>query len=87
MENGLKWHQQLYMYGLYTSYFLYAVFVTKFIPLPSVYLDLLTLMMRYYMCIYLIIYFNPFNTHNSYNYNFDRRLIFTSAILLLLSSH
>ena len=87
MENRLEWHQQMYMYGLYISYFLFAIFFTNFIPIPSVYLDFLTLMMRYYMCIYLIVYFNPFDTHKSNNPMFDRRLIFSSAILLLLSSH
>ena len=86
MDQNLKWHQKLYMIGLHMSYILYVLLFFNLFDLSDYYLNIISLLMRLYTCIYLIVYFNPYNTHISKNIKFDRRLIFSSSILLLLSS-
>lgn len=86
MKEKLYWHQQIYMYGIYISYVLYACFFFNILGLSPIYLNTINLVMRAYTCIYLIVYFNPFTKHISKSKEFDRRLIFSSSIILLISS-
>ncbi len=86
MGENLKWHQKIYVRALHMSYILYILLFFNLFNLSKYYLNIISLTMRLYTCIYLIIYFNPYNTHISNNIKFDRRLIFSSSILLLLSS-
>lgn len=83
-----KWHQKLYYLLSYFSIFLYIVtFIGLSFNAPK-YLLLLQEIMKIYISIILIIRFNPYYKieFNKNNYEFDRKIAFTSSIFLLLTT-
>ena len=83
-----KWHQKLYYLLSYFSIFLYIVtFIGLSFNSPK-YLLLLQEIMKIYISIILILRFNPFYKieFNKNNYEFDRKIAFSSGIFLLLTT-
>jgi len=83
-----KWHQKLYYLLSYFSIFLYIVaFIGLSFSVPN-YLLLLQEIMKIYISIILILRFNPFYKieFNKNNYEFDRKIAFSSGIFLLLTT-
>jgi len=83
-----KWHQKLYYLLSYFSIFLYIVaFIGLSFSSPK-YLLLLHEIMKIYISIILILRFNPFYKieFNKNNYEFDRKLAFSSGLFLLLTT-
>ena len=81
-----KIHENMYNYTIYLSYLLYAfaIFgITKYAPQ---YLDTLKNIIKIYVSLVLVIKFNPFTNKTNYLSDFDRRLIFSSGMFLLLST-
>lgn len=83
-----EWHQNLYYILSYSIIILYIIaFVGLSFNAPK-YLFLLREIMKIYISIILILRFNPYykNKYNKSNYEFDRKLVFSSAIILLLTT-
>ena len=83
-----KWHQKLYYLLSYFSIFLYIVaFIGLSFNAPK-YLLLLQEIMKIYISIILILRFNPYYKieFNKNNYEFDRKLAFSSGVFLLLTT-
>lgn len=83
-----KWHQKLYYLLSYFTIFLYIVaFIGLSFNAPK-YLLLLQEIMKIYISIILILRFNPYYKieFNKNNYEFDRKLAFSSGVFLLLTT-
>ena len=83
-----KWHQKLYYLLSYFSIFLYILaFIGLSFNAPK-YLLLLQEIMKIYISIILILRFNPYYKieFNKNNYEFDRKLAFSSGVFLLLTT-
>lgn len=83
-------HRSIYMYGLYASYFLFFVLFTGIIAISPQYLYTLEDYIKYYVCFFLLIRFNPwFSTkikNSPQEAEFDRRIAFSAGIFLLLTT-
>lgn len=83
-----KWHQKLYYLLSYLTIILYVIaFIGLSFNAPK-YLLLLQEIMKIYISIILILRFNPYYKieFNKNNYEFDRKLAFSSGIFLLLTT-
>ena len=79
-------HETIYTYILYASYALYAIVlfgITKFAPQ---YLEYLKNFIKIYISLLLIIKFNPFVKHSKHLSDFDRKVVFSAGIYLLLTT-
>tara|TARA_B100000282_G_C31735779_1_gene493353 strand:+ start:319 stop:699 length:381 start_codon:yes stop_codon:yes gene_type:complete len=79
-----NWHENLYMTILYLSYVLYFIAFTGVLSLDPSYLTVLETVIKYYISIMLLIRFNPFIERKITK--FDKKLVFTSALLLFIST-
>lgn len=89
-----SWHKILYYCFLYGSYFFYGILLIAILGgLPNLelshkipeYLTILQNVLKYYVCFFLIIRFNPFISHSEFT-QFDADVVFSSAIFLLLTT-
>jgi hypothetical protein len=80
----VKFHEIIFHSALYLSYFLYIIAYLQIGYYNPKYLDMLQLYMKYYVTLFLLIRFNPF-TNNTFN-EFDRKVVFSSAIFLLTTT-
>lgn len=79
-----KFHEFVFNSALYLSYFLYIIAYLQIGYYNPKYLDMLQMYMKYYVTLFLLIRFNPF-TNNTFT-EFDRRVVFSSAIFLLTTT-
>ena len=79
-----KFHEFVFQSALYLSYFLYIVAYLQIGYYNPKYLDMLQLYMKYYVTLFLLIRFNPFTNHQFTE--FDRKVVFSSAIFLLTTT-
>ncbi len=80
----MKIHEIMFESGLLLSYILYIVAFLRIGTHNPQYLDLLQVYMKYYVTIFLLIRFNPFV--KSQFTDFDRKVVFSSAIFLLTTT-
>ena len=80
----VKYHEVLFDLALYTSYILYLIAFFRIKYYDPTYLDMLEDIIKYYVIIFLLIRFNPF-TNYSFT-EFDRKIVFSSAIFLLTTT-
>ena len=82
-----RWHQQLYLYALYASYFLIFAAMTGVAKISPVYLEKLETWLKYYVAFFLVMRFNPWSRDNrTDSAAFDRRVAFSAGVFLLFSS-
>lgn len=79
-----KFHEFIFHSALYLSYFLYIIAYLQIGYYNPKYLDILQMYMKYYVTLFLLIRFNPF-TNNNFT-DFDRKVVFSSAIFLLTTT-
>jgi hypothetical protein len=88
------WHKIVYYFFLYSSYFFYGILLIAILGgLPNLelshkipeYLTILQNALKYYVCFFLIIRFNPFISYSEFT-QFDADIVFSSAIFLLLTT-
>ena len=79
-----NWHESVYMTILYSSYILYFIAFTGILSLNPSYLSVLETFIKYYISIMLLIRFNPLVDRKITK--FDKKLVFTSALLLFIST-
>lgn len=77
-------HQTFFESALYLSYILYFVAYFNIGIYTPEYLTMLQAVMKYYVIIFLLIRFNPVVTTKFTN--FDRKVVFSSAIFLLTTT-
>ena len=84
------WHKGVFVKGLYLSYALFIFAFTGIIQLDPSYLSTLEAALRYYVCFFLIIRFNPFSRKRAGNSKsaiaFDRRIAYSAGVFLLLTT-
>lgn len=81
-----KFHEELYKYAVYISYILYIIVLLGLSKYAPQYLDLLRDFIKIYISLILIIKFNPLKTNSSYMSEFDKKLVFSSGVFLLLTT-
>ena len=77
-------HERVFYIALYLSYMLYLIAYFKLGNYNPKYLVVLDTYMKYYVTIFLLIRFNPFVKIQFTE--FDRTIVFSSAILLLTTT-
>ena len=77
-------HEKIFYGALYLSYILYLIAFFKIHQYNSRYLDILDSFIKYYVILFLLLRFNPFV--NSKFTEFDRTVVFSSAIFLLTTT-
>ncbi len=81
----MRKHEYLYFIMIFSLHLLYALLFVGFeIYEASEYIDTLNLYLRLYVCAFLIFRFNPFRKIDTFS-DFDRQVVFTSALLILTS--
>jgi hypothetical protein len=89
MISNYKWYQQIYLYSIYLSFLLFTLTLTGVGEIAPLYSSNLQIFLRYYVCIFLIVRFNPYTDNMNISKSdalFDRKIAFTSGIFLLLST-
>jgi len=81
-----KWHKQLFIYALYVSYIMIFISLTGAVSWAPEYLSIIQKYIIYYISILLIGRFNPFINDNIVFDEYDRRIVFSAGITLLLTT-
>ena len=81
-----KIHERVYNYAIYGSYILYALILFGISSYAPAYLEMLKNFIKIYISLILIIKFNPFMRDTKYMSEFDRKIVFSSGIFLLLTT-
>jgi hypothetical protein len=92
----MDWYKTIYYVILYGSYVMYGLLLLAILGgLPNLnlsdkipeYLTVLQNSLKYYVCFFLIIRFNPFTRSKGAEFSdFDADIVFSSAIFLLLTT-
>lgn len=92
--SNVSWYKIIYYCFLYGSYILYGMTIVAILGgLPNMemshkipeYLTILQNGLKYYVCFFLIMRFNPFISRSEFT-QFDADIVFSSAIFLLLTT-
>lgn len=81
-----KWHKQLFIYALYFSYILIFISLTGAVSWAPAYLNIIEKYIIYYISIILIGRFNPFINKNIVYDEYDRRIVYSAGIALLMTT-
>jgi hypothetical protein len=81
-----KWHKQLFVYALYVSYILIFISLTGVVSWSPEYLDIIQKYIIYYVSIILIVRFNPFINKNIVFDEYDRRIVYSAGVALLMTT-
>ena len=82
----IQWHKKLFLYGNYLSYILFIAAFFGVIYISPYHLETLTIALKYYVCIFLLVRFNPFIKITSRDAEFDRKVAFSAGVFLLLTT-
>tara|TARA_Y100000996_G_scaffold399144_1_gene367898 strand:- start:446 stop:796 length:351 start_codon:yes stop_codon:yes gene_type:complete len=84
------WHKRVFIKVLYLSYALFLLAFTGILKVDPTYLTTLESWLRYYVCFFLIVRFNPFSRKRAENtreaIDFDRRVSYSAGVFLLLTT-
>lgn len=81
-----RFYETIFFYIINVSYILYLLAFLGFGGFAPQYLEYLQYGLKIYVSIILIILYNPFTYKERTFKEFDRKIIFTSGIFLLLST-
>ena len=81
-----KLYENLFLYGLNFSYVLYFLAFLGISSLAPEYLSGLRIILKIYIALLLIYFYNPITYKEKKFTDFDRRLAFSAGIFLLLST-
>lgn len=81
-----KIYQQVFLFGLNVSYVLYFMVILGVGSLSPQYLTDLRQYLKVYIGILLVVLYNPLTYKEKMFTDFDRKLVFSSGVFLLLSS-
>jgi len=80
----MKYHEAFFNSVLFFSYLLYLVAFLQIEHYNPQYLDMLGIIIKYYVTFFLLLRFNPLI--KSKFTDFDRRIVFSSAIFMLTTT-
>ncbi len=80
-----SWHKRMYMFILYISYFLLIITTVGIYYVNPVYLDAINHIIKYYISIFLIIRYNPFNKNNDVMTSTDKNIAFSAGCFLTIT--
>lgn len=83
---GKKWHENVFLYLLYISWFIYGIALIGLTSLAPQHLTILKNILKIYISLFLIIKFNIYNKDNNYMNKFDKRIAFSAGIFLLFTT-
>lgn len=84
-----KYHHTIFEYMLYASYILFALAFTGVYSVDPSYLTTLNMLIKYYVCIFLLVTFNPYTDAKAMtceDSEFNRKIVFSAGIFLLLTT-
>ena len=81
-----KIYENIFVYGMNISYILYIVVLFGITGYAPEYLDYLKNFLKIYVAIILIVLYNPLTYKNRKFSDFDRKVVFSAGIFLLLTS-
>ena len=81
----MKFYENFYHLVLYFSYVLYFITLIGISYINPKYLSLLQTILKYFVILFLLFKFHPFQKNVSFT-NFDREIVFSSALFLLATS-
>ena len=84
--NNKYHHHNIFEYMLYTSYILFAIAFTGVYSVDPYYLTTLNELIKYYVCIFLLVQFNPYSKIKCEDYEINRKIVFSAGIFLLLTT-
>ena len=81
-------HKKLFIYGGYVScvLFVFALAGTAMQRYAAYYLEVLSMILKYYVSAFLLIQFNPFVRIAKHDAEFDRKVAFSAGVFLLLTT-
>ena len=82
----LEIHKRAFIIGTTVSTILFAGSVTGIAIVAPEYLEALNTMLKYYVCAFLLIRFNPFVDLGTADPSFERKVAFSAGLFLLLST-
>jgi hypothetical protein len=85
IKTVIKNQEQLYSWAVYAYYTFTTLAVLGISVTAPKYADIIDFYLSVYICLFLMYRFNPLRTNIKCT-NFDKRIIFSSSILILLSS-
>lgn len=81
----MKSYENFYHLVLYFSYVLYFITLIGISYINPKYLSLLQNILKYFVILFLLFKFHPFQKNVNFT-NFDREIVFSSALFLLATS-
>ena len=81
-----KFIKELFLYSLYISYVLYFIVLIGVGGFAPQYLNYVRNFLKYYVGILLVILYNPLTYKERKFKEFDRKLVFSAGIFILLST-
>jgi hypothetical protein len=81
-----KWHKKIFIYTLYFSYILIVISLTGLFSRAPEYLHKIQKYIIYYICIILIGRFNPFINNRIVFDDYDRQIVYSAGIALLMTT-
>ena len=79
-------HKQLFIYGRYISGVLFVVALVGASTTAPQYLEVLSMLLKYYVSVFLLIQFNPFIRMAKHDAEFDRKVAFSAGVFLLVTT-
>lgn len=81
-----RYHHHFFEYMLYASYILFAIAFTGIYNIDPSYLTTLNAIIKYYVCLFLLVQFNPYIETKTLDTEFTKRIVFSAGIFLLLTT-
>ena len=82
----MKFYQNIYLYLIYSIYVLYIIAVFGIYNYAPKYINFIKRILKIYIGIILLVKFNPI-THKKNKFSeYDRKIVFSAGVFLLLSS-
>jgi hypothetical protein len=84
-----KLYQLVYLYGTTLLYSIFLLTLTGIVTFAPTHILTLQIFLKYYVCLFLIIQFNPFKKIkriSKKDIDFERKIAFSAGMFLLLTS-
>ena len=82
----MSFHKKAFLYGKSLSFILFILAFGGIVVAAPQYLDLLSLILRYYVCAFLLIRFNPIFEIKTRDHDFERKVAFSAGVFLLITT-
>jgi len=82
----LSFHKKAFLYGRSLSFILFILAFGGVVVAAPQYLDMLSLILKYYVCAFLIIRFNPILEIKTRDHDFERKVAFSAVVFLLITT-